>query len=326
MLMAIDESGSFSTTAKGTHFFVALHFRQKDHLLEQKTAQYLAWERTLPRNLKSPKGEFKGSALSDAQLHDFALRVFGTPPAVGITPVAVESAGQSGEIIRKHRHVALVGIREGVKGYQSLARPAVAQTYEELGNWFQKIDNGLYLKIVLLGECIVNALVNTIGHAVSGGYEDELLGLRYIIDRDFVRNPRHRTFWGEILRNQLWQITNKTPILLVKEWRTSGHPFLDKFTRNGRLDMNELFVRHCTFEASHQHAELRMADMTVAILNRYLNRRQCSAAYALVRRFFLRDGKIQKIELRDFDLDAWHYDPSKNPYGSFARKVSGGGN
>ena len=317
MLIAIDESGSFGASAKGTHFFVALHLRQSDHLLEQKNAQFLAWERSLPRKLKNPKGEFKGSALTDAQLHDFAMRVFGTPPAVGITPVAMDSSSQTGEIIRKHRHVALVGIREGVKGYRSLGRPAVAQTYEELGNWFQKLDNGIYLKIVLLGECIVSGLGNAIGHAVSGRYEDELVDLRYIIDRDFIRNPRHLTFWREILRNQLWHITNKKPIPLVKEWWTTGHPFLTKFTRNGKLDMNELFVRHCVFAPSHQHPELRMADMTASILNRYLNRRQCGAAFGVIRRFFLRHGKIVKIELRDFDLDAWRYDPSKNPYGSF---------
>ncbi len=314
MLLAIDESGSFGATAKGTHFFVALHIRQKNHLLEQKRAQFLAWEHTLPRSLKSPKGEFKGAALTDAQLLDFAMRVFGTPPAVGITPVAIESSGQTAEIIRKHRHVALVGIREGVKGYRALGRPAVAQTYEEMGNWFQRLDNGLYLKAVLLGECIVNALINAIGHAVSSGYDDELLNLQYIIDRDFVRNTRHLTFWREILRNQLWHITTKKPIPLVKEWRTTGHAFLTKFTRNGKLDLNELFVNHCAFGSSHEHPELRMADMTATILSRYLNRRQCSAGFGVVRRFFLQHGKIEKLKLRDFDLDTWRYDPAKNPY------------
>jgi hypothetical protein len=314
MLLAIDESGSFGATAKGTHFFVALHMRQRDHLLQQKRAQFLAWERTLPRSLKNAKGEFKGAALSDAQLHEFAMCVFGTPPAVGITPVAIESSGQTAEIIRKHRHVALVGIREGVKGFRALGRPAVAQTYEEMGNWFQKLDNGLYLKVVLLGECIVNALINAIGHAVSGDYDDELINLRYLIDRDFVRNPRHLVFWREILRNQLWHITSKKPVPLVTEWRTDGHPFLAKFTRNGKLDLNELFVNHCDFASSHDHPELRMADMTAAIVSRYLNRRECKAGFGIVRRFFLSHGKIEKLELRDFDLEAWRYDAAKNPY------------
>src|ERR1700683_682184 len=314
MLLAIDESGSFGPAASDMHFFVALHIRQTGNLLEQKCAQFLAWERTLPTSLKNAKGEFKGSALSDAQLHDFALQVFGTPPGIGITPVAIDSGRQAAEIIRKHRHVSLVGIREGVKGYRALGRPAVAQTYEEMGNWFQKLDNGLYLKVVLLGECIVNAQSNTIGHAVSGGYEDELLSLRYIIDRDFVRNPRHLTFWREILRNQLWHITSKKPIPLVKEWQTIGHPFLAKFTRNGKLALNELFVKNCNFASSHEHPELRMADMTAAIVSRYLIRRQSAAGFGVVRRFFLRHGKIEKVELRDFDLSAWRYDASKNPY------------
>jgi hypothetical protein len=313
MLIAVDESGSFGAKATGTHFFVAIHLRQEVDLLKQKRAQFLAWEGTLPKSLKNSKGEFKGSDLSDDHLLRFARCAFATPPAIGITPVAMD-AYQSADIIRKHRHVALVGIREGVKAYRSLGRPAVAQMYEELGNWFQKLDNALYLKIVLLGECIVTALHNAIGHAVSGGYENELLRLGYLIDRDFVRNPRHHTFWREILRNQLWHITSRKPIPLLKDWPITGHPFLTRITRNGKLDMNDLFVNHLAFAPSHQHPELRMADMTVAIVNRYLNRRECGTAYGIIRRFFLHHGKIEKVELRDFDLGAWRYDPRKNPY------------
>lgn len=317
MLIAIDESGSFGAATKDINFFVALHLRQGKRRPEQKRDQFLAWERTLPASLKSSKGEFKGAALSDEHLHEFAIRVFGSSPVVGITPVAINTFDQSAATVRKHRHVALVGIREGVKGYRALGRPAVAQTFDEMGNWFQKLDNGIYLKIVLLGECIVKALINSMGHAISGGYDDELVNLRYLIDRDFVRNDRHMTFWRELLRNQLWHITSKRPIPLLNEWRTTGHPFLTKFTRNGKPDLNVLFTKNCEFASSHLHPELRMVDMTAAILTRYLNKRRAARAYGVIRHFFLHHGKIEKIELRDFDLDAWRYDPTKNPYGSF---------
>lgn len=78
--------------------------------------------------------------------------------------------------------------------------------------------------------------------------------------------------------------------------------------------MNDLFVNHCRFASSHQHPELRIADMTAAIVNRHINRRECAAAYEILRRFFLAHGKIVQVELRDFDLSAWRYDPVKNPY------------
>ena len=57
--------------------------------------------------------------------------------------------------------------------------------------------------------------------------------------------------------------------------------------------------------------------MAAAILGRYLNQRRCGAAFNVVRRVFLRHGKIEQVELSDFDLDAWQYDPTKNPYGQF---------
>jgi hypothetical protein len=314
MLIAIDESGSFAAKAAGRNFFVAIHLRQGEQLLEQKRAQFVAWERTLPRSLKDSKGEFKGSALSDAQLLDFARHIFGRAPAVGVTPVAIQPSTHSAEVLVKHRHVALVGIKEGVNEYRSLGRPAVAQTYEEMGNWFKNLDGSLYLKVTLLGECIVNSLINAIGHSVSGGSDAELVDLRYVIDRDFVRGPRRLSFWREILRNQLWHITRRTPIPLVTEWRDTGHPFLTKIMRNGKPDLNDLFVSNCCFGSSREHLELRIADMTAAIVNRYINRRQCAAAYQIVRRFFLSHGKIVQVKLCDFDLDAWRYDPAKNPY------------
>jgi hypothetical protein len=156
-----------------------------------------------------------------------------------------------------------------------------------------------------------------LAHAVSSRYDTELTDLQFVIDRDFVRTPRYLTFWREILRNQLWQITQKTPIPILSEWRSTGHPFLDKFTRDGKPDFNELFTENLSFALSHQHPELRIADMTAAIISGYLNHRRCSEAFTVVRHAFLHHGKIELIELNDFDLDSWRYDPTKNPYGQF---------
>jgi hypothetical protein len=163
MLIAIDESGSFGSHTDRTNLFVAVRFRQHGRMFERKRIQFLDWEKTLPRRFKDPKGEFKGSALSDYHLLDFATRIYQVPAIPGITPVALRPARHERGIIAKHRHVALVGIREGVKGYLALGRPAVAQTYEEMGNWFQNLDDSIFLKIVLLGQCIVNSLRNSIG-------------------------------------------------------------------------------------------------------------------------------------------------------------------
>ena len=316
MLIAIDESGSFGVKLAGEHLFVAVHFRETGLRIENKRAQFTTWEKTLPRSLKNHKGEFKGSVLSDEQLFQFAALVFGTAPKLGITPFALSPSEQLPAVVAKHRHVALVGIREGVKGYLALGRPAVARTYEEFGNWFQRLHDSQFLKIVLLGDCIGNAFVNSVGHAISGRYDQELPDLHMIIDQDFVREKRHITFWKEVLRNQLWHISKETPLPLLNDWRECGHPFLTKFTRNGRLDFNELFTKGCEFGSSHQYPELRIADLTATIVSRHLNRRRCTPAFRVLQRFFLRHGRIEKIVLNDFDLDSWRYDPSDNPFGN----------
>jgi len=314
MLIAIDETGSFGPTSGGFHLFVAVHFRRSGPRLERKYGQFLKWERSLPKSLKNHKGEFKGSALSDAQLLEFAQAIIGMAPTLGFTPVAIRPSDQPPDAVRKHRHVLLFSIRECVKGYVQLERPAVARTYEELGNWFSRIHDSQFLKIFLLGECIGNALVNAVGHAVSGRYDLELPDLQIVIDRDFIKERRHLTFWKAILKDQLLHFSKTTPLPLLKDWRETGHPFLTKFTRNGKLDFNELFVKNCSFASSHEHPELRIADLAATIASRYFNRRSCAPAYSVLRQFFLRDRKVTAIVLNDFDLDAWRYDPNDNPY------------
>ncbi|MDX2027974.1 MAG: DUF3800 domain-containing protein [Alphaproteobacteria bacterium] len=314
MLIAIDESGSFDVKSKDINFFIAVHYRETGLRIEKKRRQFCAFEKSLPRSLKNSKGEFKGSRLSDEQLSEFADIVFGLPPKLGITPVALRSSEQSSLVIAKHRQVATAGIQEGIKGYLSLGRPAVARTYEEFGNWFGRLNDSQFLKIILLGHCIINSLINNIGHAISGGYDLELPNIRIVIDRDFIREERHLTFWKDLLRNQLWHISKQTPIPLLKTWRTQGHPFLDKFTRNGRLDFNELFVKSCQFGFSHESPELRIADFSATIIGRYLNRKLCGAAFNAVKQSFLRHGKIEQIVLNDFDLDSWKYNPDDNPF------------
>ncbi len=270
MLIAIDESGSFGFNADRTNLFVAVCLRRHGKLLERKRIQFLDWEGNLPRRLKDPKGEFKGSALTDAHLCDFAAHIYQIAAVPRVTTVALRQAKHPRPIIAKHRHVTLVGIREGVKGYRALGRPELARTFDEMGNWFQNLDDSIFLKLILLGQCIVKSLTNSVGHAISGGYESELTDLEFVIDRDFVREPRHLIFWREILRNQLYDITQKNPLLIASEWRSKGHPFLDKFTREGKLDLNDLFTKQLSFARSHQRVELRIADMTAAIVSRYL--------------------------------------------------------
>ena len=88
-----------------------------------------------------------------------------------ITPSAIRPTDNPDTIIDKHREVQLIGIEEGVKEYNALGRVSQARTYQEFGNWLKKLSYAQYLKVFVLGECMAAALVNTVGHSVSGGYD-----------------------------------------------------------------------------------------------------------------------------------------------------------
>jgi hypothetical protein len=68
MIIAIDESGSFSIDSRYRSFFIAVHLRQRKTFYKLKCQQFKEWENSLPKVLKNPKGEIKSSSLSDDQL------------------------------------------------------------------------------------------------------------------------------------------------------------------------------------------------------------------------------------------------------------------
>lgn len=318
MIIAIDESGSFAARSSDRHFFVAAHVRQRKTLYKLKRQQFLSWERDLPRSLKNPKGEIKGSALSDEQLAEFAREVVCSAYYVGITPFAIRPSENPEAIIEKYRTVMVRSIEAGHDLYFKQGKKDLARTYDEFSHWVRKLSYAQILKIILLGDCIAAALVNAVGHAMTGKYDYELPNLRFLIDRDFIREPRPDLFWHEILRNQLWHISKNNPMRLLDKWEKEGHPFLDKFRPKGYLDFNELFRKQCSFVNSHETFEVRIADLINTILARYCNGRGCREAYRLVRGCFLHRGRITQLILNDFNLAEWRYDPTGGPFAKHA--------
>ncbi len=314
MIIAIDESGSFAANSNERHFFAAIHLRQRRTLYKLKQRQFADWEATLPLSLKNSKGEIKSTTLSDEQLTIFAQKIMFKPPHIMITPLAVRPTENPEMVLEKHRSVALIGIEEGRKECLALGRDDQARMYHEFGNWLKKLSYAQYLKIFVLAECIATALVNSVGHAISGSYDEELPRMRFLIDKDFVREPRHNAFWHELLRNQLYHSSKANPLPMLDKWEKEGHPFLDKYRKDGRLDFNELFWKRLQFVHSREHFEIRLADAINTILSRFFNQRRCIQTYELVRQFFCADKRVHQLILNDFDLQAYHYDPNENPW------------
>jgi hypothetical protein len=315
VIVAIDESGSFAPESPTINFFVAVHLRQRRTLYELKRPQFLAWERSLPSSAKNPSGEIKSALLSDDDLFEFGRRVIGALPAVGITPYSVRGSDNPPAVLEKHRAVALIGAREGVKLYESQGKRQLAQTVAEFANWLKNLSYNTYLKIEMLGHCMSTALVNTVGHSITGKYDrQELPRIRYKIDRDFIREPRHLTFWRQLLRNQIYNNSKHDPLPLLDSWERTDHAFLETFGGESHAAITEIFEERCDFLSSHEHFEIRIADTVATILNRFWNHRRCTATYHLIVKRFLRDGRVNGVILNDFDLAQYRYDPSDNPW------------
>jgi hypothetical protein len=315
MIIAIDESGAFDSESPSLNFFVAAHLRQRRTLYEHKRLQFMAWERSLPSSAKNPRGEIKSTLLSDADLHKFVEKVIRPLPVVGITPYSIRGIDNPRAVVEKHREVALIGTREGVKLYAMQGKRGLAQTVEEFGNWLKNLSYNHYLKIWVLGGCIYTALVNTIGHSISGGHDiQELPRIRYKIDRDFIKEPQHLVFWRILLRNQLWSHSALDPLPVLHTWKQQNHPFLEIFGDERHAAITGIFEQRCDFLLSHEHFEIRLADTVATILNRYWNHQRCAPQYDLIVRSFLRDKRVNGIILNDFDLLSYRYDPSDNPW------------
>ena len=315
MIIAIDESGSFGIDSSDRSFFVAVHIRQRKTLYKEKKYQFIQWEKSLPRNLKNSKGEIKSSSLSDDQLTEFASNVVCSHYYIGITPYCIRPFQNPEWIVDKHRKGNLIGIRGSVNEMRELGRPEnFVRFYDDFGNWLEKLSYAQYLKIRVLGDCISAALVNTLGHSVTGKYDNELTRIKFLIDKDFIKEPHHNFFWHEFLRNQLYNHSKQNPLPLLDKWLDKGHPFIEKYGKKGYLDLNEIFWRQCAFVSSHDNFEIRIADAINTILNRRSNKQQCHRAFLLIEKCFLGNKKINEMLFYDFNLDGCQYNPAENPW------------
>jgi hypothetical protein len=190
----------------------------------------------------------------------------------------------------------------------------MAKSYEEFRNWFAKLNYSKYLKLFSLGNLIVISLSNALGHSIANKYDNELVQLKFMIDRDFIKEPRHNAFWRELLRSQIYHASKMYPLPLLNTWARKGHPFLAKYSKDGELSLGKLFWERCTFDNSHENFEIRMADAICTIISRNINRNQCEDSYKLLRFCFIRDRRVTNLVLNDFDISKWSYKPEDNPW------------
>lgn len=314
MIIAIDETGAFEAGSRKVHFFASAIIRSSSEPYIAIKNQFDDWESSLNPSLKSPQGEFKSSNLPDEALLRFVREVIISEPYVYIDAFRIRPSENPLEVIEKHKALQVHGIEEGSKLYLEQGKEALSKRYTEFGNWFSNLSYQQYLKIVMLGKIIVSSLSKSIGTAIASDFDHELINLKFLIDKDHIRGPEQNSFWREILRNQLYFFSHSYPLTLLDTWQNTGHPFLDKYKKGGKINLNRLFWENCSYEDSSQHFEIRLSDAVNTILSRYHNLGRNEEAYRLLIKLLMMDQKIVHIVLPDFDLEERKRNRGPNPW------------
>jgi len=307
MIIAIDESGDFRPDSNNINFFVAIHIQQLKGALETRKELFNKWEKSVPNKFKNSKGEIKGSSLTEELLRTFMEQVLFAEPYPLFTGIGLVPTENSLETVSKHKTINLVGINDGILNYKKLGHDKPANFYRDFANWLRNLNYQKYLKIFTLGNCIHEALRSSVGHAISGGFDDELVHLRLKIDRDFIKGRQPIAFWSELLRNQLYHLSVTEPIPLLNTWKETGHPFLTLYYKDGDLDFNRLYRECCDFVLSEEHFEIRVVDIVTTILSRYYNRKKCLKHFDLLKHFHTGNHVLKIINLKDFSFED-HFD------------------
>jgi hypothetical protein len=115
----------------------------------------------------------------------------------------------------------------------------------------------------------LKSLNQSIVESVVGGFDRELGELRWSIDLGFLKD-RSTSFWKELLRSGLIQVSQREPIIQITDW-PSDHPFLVQFVSEGRGKYTKLkpeFRKRIDFYDSSESIDIQMADIIAGIMRK----------------------------------------------------------
>lgn len=289
MIIAIDETGDFAPDSPYYSFFVAVFIDQANGNLNIKNQQFKAWLETIPKEKLSPKGEVKGSDLSEDELLAFVEQVYQGKPGISHDVVCFRPTENPFELMAKFKEIEVGKLVENIRLAKEDGKHEMAKQYEQMSYWYRnakKMHYQHYFKMVLLNKLVNRSITEAVGKSIvsellSGDKEAyNLTHLQIKIDQDFIRAKEPLTYWKELLRNEFIRKQKKEGIPVLERW-PDDHPFLVKYRHGkpGELNFKDLFRNNCDFVESHESFEVQIADIVAIIYNRYFNRKKCIDAY-----------------------------------------------
>jgi len=288
MIIGIDESGTFSLDSKGVSIFAGIHILDEASLA-RIASKFEVWK-TKYKSFKNNKGEIKSTEMTENMATELVKEVL-LPEYFFITVSLIKPADHKKKHIQDYRDVGIKAYNTAIEKCLAVDNASLARQYTELRNWYKNLNYQLIIKESVLGQMIGHSFHS---HVIKVALErkDQSLGLiRISIDRDFVREPSHITFWKEILRNTFHFYTERNPIPVISEWG-SDHPFFmskknDAIGIDTVNDEDDIFRNGVNFERSDKLTELQLADLVAGIISRYLNEKTHKEAFDVLRIFMI---------------------------------------
>lgn len=306
MIIAVDETGNFDENSSDRHFFVAAFIQSENGELERKVEQLTNWENSLPDELRNNKGEVKGSALKKEHFQRFILDVFLEEPEIRSSYVSIIPNEANPDVIKKYLDIEIEQIKYSLEKFKKVGtRKSNLNFLDQYWRWLNKRSIREYLKMMCLKNCLRDTLHNLMVNCIIKDRIDEILNIQYKIDRDFLNDEN--IYWSDYLRKSIENDSKQRPFPMLDTWG-DDHPIKKKYLIEGNdgrkgFDLNSIFRDNLNFLESHEHPEIRIADIMAIILNRYWNRGELQREHTvLTNTLTVKDAHIQ-LKFEDFDYD-----------------------
>lgn len=282
MNIYIDDAGSFSWNSKGISLFAGLTIPHR--ILPALAARFEAWRRSV---IGRSTRELKGGELTANQLESFSYRVFSPQQeSPRITLCGFDTRQEDPNLLARYRDQTADLFRE-VAVWVEEQNPSnrwLIQHHAEMAGWLRRrsIENVLWMWA--LSEVIHQTFQHSLAYYLEPDDDPEFESTEFVIDRSFIREKRHLSFWKELLRNAL----SNRPLVTVDEWRKRDHPFHRRFPRVGNtVDLKDVFLKHLDFADSRDHVGLQIADIAAQVCFRYFRGETGLPAYRNLRRYIV---------------------------------------
>lgn len=308
MRIFIDESGSFGWNPDCISLFCGVTIADRE--LPECVKRFLDWKRRIGRSMAA---EVKGGQLSAQEQASFVQSVVLETQDFWITLVGTNTQTYRRDLVESFRKQLVEVLQAGMSLAAREGNSFLSREYAELSGWMRNRSPQNIVWIETLAPTIYAGLQYSIARFLEVEYDPEFEDMGILIDRSFIKEKRHIDFWHEFLRNRLYNISTRRPLITPRQWNERGHPFSRKYSKgDGLLVTTDLFRNRMRFENSKMSAGLQFADICANIAFRFHSHSPKYRPYRLMRNRIVAARGQRPLHLIGFSEDSLWKDAPEN--------------